>query len=160
MDYLWIVLGLILILAGIAGCFLPVIPGPPLAYISLLLIQLTNSPPFTTSFLLWMAVGTAAITIMDYFIPPMATKKFGGSRYGVVGSFIGIFAGIIFFPPWGLLIFPFIGAYLGETFFGNDPKTAKRAAIGSALGILSGILVKLSFTIFIAYLFFVNAPWT
>ena len=160
MDYLWIILGIILILSAIAGCFLPVLPGPPLGYVALLLLQISSNPPFTVSFLVWMAGATVVVTALDYFMPPLATKKFGGSRYGVVGSMLGLLAGLIVFPPWGILIFPFIGAYLGERLFGPSKDVAGKAALGAVLGQVFGVILKLSFTIVLGYYFFVNAPWT
>jgi len=159
MDYLWILLGLIFLVGGVAGCFLPILPGPPLAYISLLFLQLTKDAPFTFEFMLWIGLGTILITGLDYFIPPYAAKKFGGTRYGVMGSVVGIIAGLIIFPPWGVLIFPFIGAYMGEVLFGSERSVAKKAAIGTMIGLMSGVILKLSFTLFLSYHFFVNAPW-
>ena len=159
MDYVWIVLGLVILLGGIIGCFLPVIPGPPFGYVSLLLLQLTSDPPFSGEFLLWTGAATVGITLLDYFIPPLATKKFGGSRFGVVGSILGILVGLIILPPWGILIFPFVGAYIGEIVFGSEHVVAKKAAFGAALGLLSGMLLKLSFTFVLAYFFFTEAPW-
>lgn len=159
MDYLWILLGLIILLGGIAGCFLPVIPGPFLGYVSLLLLQLTSTPPFSLEFMLWFGAGTLVITLIDYLIPPLAAKKFGGSRYSVMGSVIGVIAGLFIFPPWGILIFPFAGAYIGEIMFGSERAVAKKAAVGAALGLMSGILLKLSFTLVMSYFFFTNAPW-
>ena len=103
MEYLWITFGIILILGGILGCFIPAIPGPPLAYVSLLLLQLREEGPFTTKFLIIWASIVLVVTILDYVIPPLATKKLGGSRKGVVGSTLGIIAGLFgLLLPWVL----------------------------------------------------------
>ncbi len=156
MDTLWIVLGIIFIVAGIAGCFLPILPGPPLAYGSLLFLQLTKTPPFTTKFLVIWAFVILFVTVFDYVIPPYATKKFGGSRHGVIGSSIGIVAGLFIFPPWGIIIFPFIGALIGEFYKGKDQKDAFRAAFGSFIGFVTGVLMKLTVSIIITWYFFTN----
>jgi len=108
LDFLWIALGVILFLVGVIGCFIPAIPGPPLAYVSLLLLQLTEAKPFSTKFLIIWALVVIVVTILDYAIPPYATKKLGGSRNGVIGSTIGVIMGLFIFPPWGILIFPFL----------------------------------------------------
>jgi len=100
MDIVWNVMAALLILAGIAGCFLPIIPGPPLGYLGLLILQLQESPPFETTFLLIWAGIILAVSAMDYVIPPLATKKFGGSKQGIWGSTIGLVVGIFFSSFW------------------------------------------------------------
>ena len=144
------------ILGGFIGCFLPVIPGPPLAYLSLIFLQLTSNHPFYTNFLVTWGIIAVLVTVIDYFIPPLATKKFGGSRYGVVGSTAGILVGIFILPPWGILIFPFLGALLGELIYGSTFSKAKKAALGSFIGLLTGIVFKISVTGVIGYYFFTN----
>lgn len=155
MEYLWIAFGIILILGGVLGCFVPVIPGPPLAYVSLLLLQLGEDKPFTTKFLIIWALIVLVVLVLDYVIPPLATKKLGGSRKGVVGSTLGIIAGLFIFPPWGIIIFPFLGAFIGEMISGQEHKLALKAAMGSFLGFITGVLLKLVVTVTIAYYFFV-----
>ena len=154
MEFLWITIGIILILGGVLGCFIPVLPGPPLAYISLLLLQLSEEKPFTLQFLVIWALAVLVVTVLDYVIPPLATKKLGGSRKGVVGSTIGIIAGIFIFPPWGIIIFPFLGALVGEMMSGQEHRLALKAAMGSFLGFITGVLLKLVVTVMIAYYFF------
>lgn len=159
MDYVLIFFAILLLLVGIAGCFLPVLPGPPIAFLGLVLIQLTSSRPFTTEFLIWMGTGTAVVTLIDYLVPPLATRKFGGSRFGVLGSILGVLAGLVLFPPWGILIFPFVGAYLGEMINGAQASQARRAAVGTVIGQMTGTLLKVVFTIVIGYYIFSGAPW-
>ncbi|HEX9805191.1 MAG TPA: DUF456 domain-containing protein, partial [Candidatus Dojkabacteria bacterium] len=96
MDWLIIACGVILILLGIAGCFLPVLPGPPLSYLAVLLLQLKSDPPFSTTFLITWGILAGAVTLLDYVIPVYGTKRFGGSRYGIMGSIIGLLLGIFF----------------------------------------------------------------
>lgn len=154
MEYLWIAFGIILILGGVLGCFVPALPGPPLAYISLLLLQIGDEKPFTTKFLIIWALVVLVVTVLDYVIPPLATKKLGGSRKGVIGSTVGIIAGLFIFPPWGIIIFPFLGALIGEMLSGQEQKLALKAAMGSFLGFITGVLLKLVVTVMIAYYFF------
>jgi uncharacterized protein len=142
MDTLWIVLGIIFMLAGLAGCVLPLLPGPPLCYIGMLLLQLRTEPPFTTRFMVTWAIITVVITVLDYVIPLYGTKKFGGSKYGVWGCTIGLLVGI-FAGPWGIIIGPFIGAFVGEVMANANSSQALRAALGSFIGFLFGTLLKL-----------------
>ncbi|MEJ0101201.1 MAG: DUF456 family protein [Bacteroidota bacterium] len=69
MEWFWIILGIILVLGGIAGSLLPLLPGPPIAYVGLLIQQLRVDKPFTTNFLLTWAAIIVVILILDYLIP-------------------------------------------------------------------------------------------
>jgi uncharacterized protein YqgC (DUF456 family) len=142
MDYVWIISGGILLLAGVLGCFLPVLPGPPLAFVGLLLQQLKSSPPFSTRFMVVFLLIAIAITILDYVIPVYGTKKFGGSKYGVWGSTLGLLVGL-FLGPIGIILGPFVGALIGELIAAADPAHALRAATGSFIGFLAGTFLKL-----------------
>lgn len=142
MDTFWLLMGGLLIVGGIIGSVLPFLPGPPLAYVGLLLQQLRSDPPFSVNFLLIWAGIVVLVTLLDYVIPLYGTKKFGGSKYGMWGCTIGLLAGI-FFPPWGIIVGPFIGAFAGEMIASNQSDHALRAAIGSFIGFLFGTLLKL-----------------
>jgi uncharacterized protein YqgC (DUF456 family) len=153
MDTLWLVLGIILMLGGIAGCLLPLLPGPPLCFAALLLQLLRETDPYSANFLwLWAAIA-AVVTLLDYYIPIYGTKKFGGSKYGAWGSAIGLVIGL-FFPPLGIIIGPFVGAFVGEMISSNNSKVAFKAAVGSFLGFLVGSLLKLVVCLLMAWYLF------
>ncbi|MBE9491255.1 MAG: DUF456 domain-containing protein [Bacteroidetes bacterium] len=166
MDILWITIGIILLIVGIIGCILPIIPGQAISYFSLLMLQLTKKAPFNENFLVIMALIMVGVTIMDYVVPIYGTKKFGGTKKGLWGSAIGLIFGIIILPfmgivigPFGILgiiLGPFAGAYIGESMAGRDSKTALRAAFGSFIGFLAGTMMKLAYSIIVAYYFFSN----
>lgn len=158
MDTFLIISGIILILAGIAGCIFPFLPGPPLAYGSLILLQISTYKPFTENFLVIWALVTTAVVIADYYIPIWGTKKFGGTKGGVWGATIGLIVGIFFFPPLGLIIGPFIGAFAGEIINKQDSNKAFRSAIGSFIGFVAGTLMKLGITVVMGY-YFITALW-
>ena len=143
MDYILIVLGIIFMVSGILGCVLPVIPGPPLSYIGLLLLHFTGKYQFSTQFLIIWAIITTVVYVLDYVIPVWGTKKFGGSKRGVWGSIIGLIVGLFFFPPFGIIVGPFIGAVVGELTSGKDSGLALKSGFGSFLGFLVGTLLKL-----------------
>lgn len=142
MDVFWLVLGIILLLAGLAGCLLPLLPGPPLAYMALLVLQLRTEPPFSLNFLLLWAVLVALVTLLDYIIPVYGTKKFGGTQAGVWGCTLGLLAGF-WLGPLGIIIGPFVGAFVGEWLADRNSEKALRAAIGSFIGFLAGTVLKL-----------------
>lgn len=157
MDILLIVLGAICLLLGLIGCVAPVLPGVPLSYLGLLLLHWTDRVQFSWQFLVVWGVLVVVIQILDYFIPAWGTKKFGGTKYGVWGSTIGLFVGL-FMGPLGIVVGPFIGAVLGELiYFNRHPQTtlseteqnknsnfnrALRAGFGSFIGLLTGTLIK------------------
>lgn len=144
MDVFLLILAIIFLLVGLIGSLLPVLPGPPIAYIGFFLVELTNFADFSNSFLLIWAAWVIVLAILDYFIPIWGTKKFGGTKAGQKGAFMGTILGIFIPPqPLGLIIGPFIGAFLGELMVDakNNDK-AFRSAIGSFVGFLTGTLLK------------------
>ena len=143
MDILLIVLGAVFIISGVLGCVLPIIPGPPLSYIGLLLLHFTERYQFSSKFLIIWAIITVVVYALDYLIPAWGTKKFGGSKRGVWGSIIGLIIGMFFFPPFGIIIGPFIGAVVGELTAGKESKAALKSGFGSFMGFLAGTLLKL-----------------
>ncbi|WP_319266757.1 DUF456 domain-containing protein [uncultured Draconibacterium sp.] len=143
MDILLIVLGSVFIISGILGCVLPIIPGPPLSYIGLLLLHFTERYQFSSKFLIIWAIITVVVYALDYLIPAWGTKKFGGSKRGVWGSIIGLVIGLFFFPPFGIIIGPFLGAVIGELTAGKDSGAALKSGFGSFMGFLAGTLLKL-----------------
>jgi uncharacterized protein YqgC (DUF456 family) len=154
MDVVLIIIGIILLLIGFAGCIIPGIPGPPIAYIGLLIQVFKTENPFTTKFLIIWALIMVAVSALDYIVPVIGTKKFGGSKRGVWGSVIGLFAGIFFFPPIGLIIGPFLGAFIAELTGGKETESALKAGFGSFIGFLTGVALKLVVTGLMAYYFF------
>ncbi len=158
MDIVLIVLGAICLLLGLIGCVAPVLPGVPLSYVGLLLLHWTERVQFSWQFLVVWGVVVIVIQVLDYFIPAWGTKKFGGSKWGVWGSTIGLIVGL-FMGPWGIIMGPFAGAVIGELiYFNRHPQTplndadrnknsnfnrALRAGLGSFIGLLTGTILKL-----------------
>lgn len=155
MDYVWIVCGGLLLSAGIVGCFLPVLPGPPLAFLGLLVQQFKSTPPFSTRLLFIFLAVTVVITVLDYVIPVYTTKKFGGSKYGIWGCTIGLVAGI-WLGPLGIIAGPFVGALLGELIASQDSSQALKAATGSFVGFVAGTFLKLIVCFSMAWYWFTS----
>lgn len=122
MDIFLIVLGAVCLLIGLLGSVLPVLPGVPLAYIGLWLLHWTERASFSWQFLTIWAVIVVVIQLLDYFIPAWGTKKFGGTKWGVWGSTIGLLLGFLM-GPLGIVLGPFVGAVVGELlYFNNHPE--------------------------------------
>lgn len=154
LDIILIVLGAICIIVGLLGCILPVIPGVPLSYVGIVLLHLTSLVEFSPSFLVLWGVVVILVQILDYYVPIWGTKKFGGGSKGAWGSAIGVVAGIFLIPPWGIIIFPFVGAVVGELIDGKEFNVALKAGFGAFLGFLAGIFVKLVVAIILGFYFF------
>lgn len=144
MDILLLFFGFILLLLGILGSFLPVLPGPPVSWVGLLLLILTKAVPDDWWFLAITGAVALLVFAMDYLIPAMGTKKFGGSRAGMIGTTLGLVIAIVFpiLGIFGIIIWPFIGALIGEIINKADKKTALKAAFGSFIGFLTGTFLK------------------
>ena len=155
MEILLVVLGILCMVAGLIGAFLPVVPGLPFSYVGLLLLQWAYSP-FTGGFLLIWAGIVIALMFLDNAIPVWGTKKFGGSQLGVTGSIVGMIVGL-FFPPLGFIFGPFIGAFIGEIIAGNKSDKAFKSALGSFIGFMAATGLKVIAAGMMGWYFFVNA---
>jgi len=151
LDIVLVVLGICLLIVGLVGCILPVIPGPPLSYVALLLLQATTFGDFSVAFLVITALITVVVTVADYVLPAWGTKKWGGSRAGTIGAIVGLLIGL-FFLPIGIIVGPFVGAFVGELIIGRDTNAALRSGLGSFIGFLLGTVVKL--TVGVAFIYF------
>ena len=154
LDYIWVALGIILILVGLVGCIVPVLPGPPISFLGLLFLQFSRFGDFSATFLLVMAFVALAVTVLDYVVPVWGTKKTGGSKAGIWGATLGMLAGIIFFPPVGIILGPLVGAIIGEAVRGASLKQSFRAGMGSLLGFMLGTGLKLIASMIMTFYFF------
>ncbi len=159
MDTFLLLAGFLLILIGIVGSFIPVLPGPPTGWAGLLLLYLTSVIPMNW-WVLGITLGVAIIiTILDYIIPAIGTKKSGGTRYGIWGTTIGLIIGLLSPIPLGFLIGAFLGAFIGEMIYDSkDPSRATKAAFGSFLGFLTSTFIKLTVSLIFLGLF-ISKVW-
>jgi uncharacterized protein YqgC (DUF456 family) len=159
MDIVLLIFGFSCMITGIFGSFLPVLPGPSISWVGLLLLYFTNVVPANYWILGIALLITVVISVLDYVIPSRGTKKFGGSSYGIWGTNIGLIIGIITPIPFGFLLGPFIGALIGELIFDSkDHKRALKAATGSFIGLLASSFMK--FVVCVMYLgLFLTIVW-
>ncbi|NJM16743.1 MAG: DUF456 domain-containing protein [Bacteroidales bacterium] len=144
MDTLLLIAAFILLVIGLLGCILPVIPGPPISFFGILLAHFTSKIQFSKINLIIFAALAITVTILDYVVPVWGTKKFGGSKAGQWGSTIGMIAGMLFFGPFGLILGPFLGALVAELITGKTNKEALSSGFGSLVGFLLGTGLKLA----------------
>lgn len=142
MDLVILALAALLMLVGILGSFLPMLPGIPVSWAGLLLLHLTSVIPVNYTFLSVTLLVTIIIFALQYAIPALGTKYLGGTKKGMVGATVGLVAGIFIPIPFAILIAPFMGAYLGEILNKADSKTALKAASGSFIGLLASTFME------------------
>jgi len=137
------VLGGLLLLLGFAGCILPMLPGPPIAYLALFCVTAAAGWP-AYSLLEFVILGalTALVTVVDLLLPVVGARKRGASRAGIWLSVVGLLVGTFVFPPFGFLVGAFVGALVGELASGKGTGSL-RPAWGVFVGTVAGVGLKL-----------------
>ena len=149
MEFLILISVWILILIGFMGIFIPILPGPPISYIGVLILHFFTNYQLDESLLFLLGFIVVIITFIDYYLQIYGVEKYGGGKKATNGAIIGLIIGM-FIPPLGLLVGPFFGAYIGARIEGSN-KNALRVAFGAIVGFLAGTLLKLVVNIFILY---------
>lgn len=150
MDIFLIIVASLFMILGIIGSFLPILPGPITSWLGLFIIHFTEAVPMNKAFLLITLAIAIFIWLLDYIIPAIGTKRFGGTRYGMIGTTIGLIIGLLAPIPGGIIIGPFFGALAGELLNNSDTNTATKAAFGSFIGFLTSTFIK--FVVAVIYL--------
>ncbi len=150
-----LIIAILFFIAGMAGIFLPVLPGAPLLVVGMVAYGLVEGfTHLTWQFFLGQFILMSFVFGIDYLANIWGVKKYGGSRTAVWGSVLGALVGLVLLGPLGIILGPFIGAVAGELLAKQDINQAVRAGIGTLLGFLGGALVKLMIqTIMIVWFF-------
>jgi uncharacterized protein len=151
-DYILLILGIFLMILGIIGCLVPVLPGPPFSFLGLISLHLTRFGHFTNPTLIIFGLLAVVVTVLDYVVPVWGTKRFGGSKYGTRGATVGLIIGL-FLGPLGIILGSLIGAFVGEMIFKDDLGYAFKAGFGSLLGFLTGIGLKMAASFVMTFYF-------
>ena len=169
MDVFIICIVLIILLLGIIGCFLPVVPGPPISYVSLLVFHFFTSYDISVTNLLISALLVIVVTVFDLWVQVYGVKKFGGTKKAINGSIIGLLLAILipvfsmFIPvlsfllpivPFLIIFGPFLGAFIGAQMDEEDINKSLKIALGALAGFILGTLLKFLVCIYIMILIF------
>ena len=157
MDIFLLTIGFLFVMLGLIGSFLPVLPGPLTSWLGLLILYFTSIVPMNYTFIGITLAIAIFIWVLDYIIPAIGTKRFGGSKYGVYGTTIGLLIGLFSPIPFGILLGAFLGAFIGEMLHDKtNTKRAFRASIGSLLGLITSATIKFTVAVVYAVLFFMK----
>lgn len=151
MDTLLIVLSAIFAIVGCIGCIVPILPGVMLTYIGYLCLYFVEGSGLSLTALIVYGCVTLVVSLLDYLLPSVMTKRFGGTKAGERGAMAGVIAGM-FFGPIGIIVAPFIGAVVAELI--NDSSNRERAlkaGLGSFLAFFVGTGLKLTVAMFITF---------
>ncbi|MBR1516829.1 MAG: DUF456 domain-containing protein [Bacteroidales bacterium] len=148
MEIALIIFAILCAVLGIIGSVVPGLPGPPVAWVGLLLLFLCPSVDVSATLLIVAATVALVITVLDYLVPSALTTRLGGSRPGIWGCNIGLVVSIFGLPfgpqcLLGVILWPFIGALVGELVSGKPLPVSIRSATGAFLGFVTGTLLKL-----------------
>lgn len=142
MEIFLFVISAMFIIVGIIGSIVPALPGPPLSYVGLILLQMTDKVHFSTSFLVFWGIIVLVVVVLDYYLPIWTTKRIGGSKAGINGSIIGMIVGIIF-TPIGMILGTLLGAIIGEMIGGASGEKALKSGLATFVGTMLSIGIKL-----------------
>lgn len=143
-------ISILLLIIGLLGTVLPVLPGLILSFAGILLYKFFGNPEFSIFYIIIFGILTAISLVLSYTIPMKTTQKYGGSRYGKVGGLIGTLVGL-FFPPIGFIIGMLIGVYVAELI---HDKTDKKKALNATKGALIGFIYGTGFNLLVGLAMF------
>lgn len=157
-QVLTMAIGGVAMLLGLIGCFVPVLPGPMIAYAALWVLYAFGCP-LTTAQLVVGAVVLVVVTVVDYVLPSVCAKRFKCSGWGVFGCFAGSVVGL-FFLPLGIVLGPFLGTMAGELIAGKNLAASVRGGFGALLGFVLCLGLKLAAVGLYAWWYFACLPYS
>ena len=138
------IVAVLLVIAGIAGTVLPVLPGAALVFAGLLLgAWLQDFSQVGGWTIAALGVLTLLSFVVDFAASALGARRVGASRAAVIGAAIGTVVGIPF-GIIGLLAGPFVGAVVGELATGPGLIRAGKVGVGAWVGFLFGTVLKLA----------------
>jgi uncharacterized protein len=143
----------ILMLAGLVGAIVPLLPGAPLIFAGGLVYAIaTDFAPVGAGRLAILAAVGVLAWALEHVAGVVGARSAGGGRAAVIGATVGLFVGVLV-APIGLILGPIIGAIAGELLAGREPRASVRTGIGAALGVLTGVVAHFALALVMVGLF-------
>ena len=157
LSILFLILSSAIMLTGLAGVFLPVLPGVPLVFAGAFIYAWSTSfEVITVGNIVLFAVLTAIASAVDYVGGLITAKKYGASKYGLIGGILGGILGLIALGIPGLIIGQLAGVILGELYFGKQMKESFTSGFAMFVGYILGSTVKVFFAGLIVIIFYIK----
>lgn len=157
MEIAALIIASVLVLVGLAGSVLPLLPGVPLIFIGILIYGwATHFMLLEVGFIALALVLTILAAVIDWVAGSLGARRYGASRWGVAGALLGGLVGVVTVGPLGLILGTFIGALLGEVLAGRTTGEAVRAGWGSLLGLVGGTAVRFAIALTLTVMFFMK----
>jgi uncharacterized protein len=145
MKALWTIVSVLIMIVGLFGTVLPFLPGIVLIYAGYLFYGfVTGWHAYGTGTVVAWGIVTCLLMLLDFYAGSIGAKRFGASRFGMSGSFIGGAAGALVAGLPGLILGPLVGAVVGELMGGRSRRQALRSAWGSIIGFVTGSLLRIA----------------
>jgi uncharacterized protein YqgC (DUF456 family) len=159
METFWWLFAIVLMALGLIGTVIPIVPGTTIILAAAVVHRLVLGPDRSLG---WSAlIAMLTLTLVTYAIDAaagyMGAKRFGATKWGLIGGVAGALIGL-FFGLFGLFVGPVIGAIAGELIGGKEIMKAGRAGWGTFLGGLAGVIAKLFIALIMIVIFLMNVP--
>lgn len=144
MEVLGLIIAVLFFVAGLAGTFLPVLPGAPLIWLGMLIYGLmAGFENLSPGFFIAQALAVALVFFIDYAANAWGVRRHGGSSAAIMGSLIGLILGVILLGPLGIIFGPFVGAVAGDLVAQKPLASAVKSGVGTITGMIGGLAFKL-----------------
>lgn len=152
-----ITITVILMLAGLAGCIVPVLPGPLLVLTGALVYAWYTGFTVVSWAVIALLAGLALLSqLLDYLASMIGAKKFGAGKWGMIGACAGAVIGLFTGGIFGIIVGPFVGALVLEMVAGKDFRSSFRIGIGTLVGFLGGAVGKIAIAVTMIGIFLLN----
>ena len=152
MEEIIYLLSLLMMIVGLIGSFVPVIPGPLISFLGIVLTYSFTALPIGGN-MMWILGAIMAIAMAgDYILQIVGVKKLGGGKKAIRGTLIGTLLGM-FIPPIGILLGALIGAFIGAKMEQGSNRQSLKIALGAFVGFLLGTGIKLIYSVYVLYYF-------
>ncbi|KKP97406.1 MAG: hypothetical protein US71_C0023G0002 [Parcubacteria group bacterium GW2011_GWD2_38_12] len=156
MEILFLIVAVCLSFVGLVGSVVPALPGAPLNFIAIVILYFLKPGLIGDGTLIFFGALTVVAVFADYILPAIKAKKFGATRYGVLGFFIGMVFGFMALAFAGMMIGAVLGAILGELISGKRPESALGSGLAVIWGIALAMAIKFTIASVMAIYFFIK----